>query len=160
MGMPEMYLQDRNLKNFEDVDSLLILASLLKQLIDGNRYSDINSIIIFTMEHEYYEAFSWTMAMLQEEMEKADGKLENFECIIGETIPNYNEFIRTLQVEWKAPRIGTEAVRDENGKVKVLFDIDTYKTGYKNIFFVYKESVEAKEDYNIQYKLSFIRNEM
>ncbi len=157
MDVLEKFFQNNNLQDSEDIDSLLEFASLVRQLIVSKRYSDITGMILYTIERNYYEAFSWSMGILQEEFGRAECELENFECMLGKYIPDYNEFMQRLQVDVNAVKNDVETVRDENGEVESFFNIFTYKTGFENIYLVSAENFDTKDNDYIQYKLSFIR---
>ena len=158
MDMIEKFLQNNNLHDPNDIDSLIEFASLLRELISDNQYTYINRIINYTLEHCYYEAFSWCMGILQEAFEKEDCGLKNFECILGKSIPNYDEFIERLQVDFKACNNGLETVCDNNGEVESFFNILVYKTGYKNIYLVSSENFDTKDNDFVQYRLSFSKD--
>ena len=48
-----------------------------------------------------------------------------------------------------------ETVRDEHGEVISFFNILTYPTAYKNIFFISSENFDTKDNDYVLYKLSF-----
>lgn len=158
MDMIEKFLQNNNLQDAEDIDSLIELASLVRELISNNQCTHINSIINYTLERGYYEAFSWCMGILQEELEKENYEIKNFECLIGKSIPNYDEFIERLQVDFKACDNGLETVCDDNGEVESFFNILVYKTRYENIYLVSSENFDTKDNDFVQYKLSFTKD--
>lgn len=158
MDMTEKFLNSNNLHDADDMDSLLELADLLRQAIANARYSDITRLICYTVEHGYYEAFSWCVGILQEVFEDTDCALEPFECPLGKSIPDYDEFTARLQADFSQPENDTETVCDKNGEVTSFFNILRYKTGYKNIRLVSCENFDTKDNDYIQYKLLFTGN--
>ena len=157
MELTEQFLQNNNLQNPENIDSLLELATLLRNLIEEKNYPAIRRIITYTIEHSYGEAFSWCMGILQEELEKEDCKLESFESPIGRFIPNYDAFVEWLQVDFKTSRTELEKICDKHGEVESFFNIIVYKTGYENIHFVSAENFDTKDNDFVQYKLLFTK---
>lgn len=107
----------------------------------------------------YYEAFTWCMGLLQEELEKEDCVLQDFELSIGKSIPNYDEFIERLQIDFHVFKNGLETVCDKNGEVESIFNILVYKTCYRNIYLISSENFDTKDNDYVQYKLSFVKNE-
>lgn len=158
MTMTEKFLQDNGTQDFEDIDLLIELASLVRDLIADGLYSDINRIIVYTVEHGHYEAFSWCIGLLQEAFDQQDGTLNDFECPIGRSIPNYDEFTDQLQVDLTRPRNDLETVCDKNGEVTSFFNILIYNTGYRHVYFVSTENFDTKDNDYVQYKLLFSRN--
>lgn len=99
----EDLLNENNLSDSSDIDALLELAEITREVIHGERYTDIELLISYTVNNGYYEAFSWIMAVLQEEFDKKDNcRLKDFTCFIGRSIVNYDVFINRLQVDLKA----------------------------------------------------------
>ena len=122
----EELLRVNNLKNPEDIDALLELAEITGQMIHEERYSDIELLINYTINREYFEAFSWIMAALQEEFEKKENcSLKNFTCFIGRSISNYDEFLKRLQVDLNAIDNDSETIIDHDGEVQSFFNILT-----------------------------------
>ena len=155
--MTEHFLQNNNLRDPDDIDSLLELADLLRQHIADALYSDVSRLINYTVEHSYYEAFSWCMGILQEAFECDDCDLSDFLCVLGKSIPDYDAFSEKLQVDFSCPTNDTETVCDQNGEVTAFFNILTYPTGYRNIYLVSCENFDTKDNDYIQYKLLFSR---
>ena len=160
MEMIEQFINSNNLHDAEDIDSLLELATIVRTLINDNRQVEINRILQYTMEHSFYEAFTWCMGLLQEALENKECALQNFEFVIGKTIPNYDEFIERLQVDFRALDNGLETVCDNNGEVESFFNILVYKTGYKNIYLISSENFDTKDNDYVQYKLSFTKSNL
>ena len=158
MEMIEKFINSNNLQDAEDIDSLLELATIVRTLINDNRQAEINHILQYTMEHSFYEAFTWCMGLLQEALENKECALQNFEFVIGKTIPNYDEFIEWVQVDFCALDNGIETVCDNNGEVESFFNILVYKTGYKNIYLISSENFDTKDNDYVQYKLLFTKN--
>ena len=147
-------LQNNHIYDLEDFDSLLELASLMRNLIDSVQYSAVNDIIIYSIKQEHYEALSWIIGILQEEFEKVDSHLEDFECCLGHSIPNYDELMQLLQVDMDPVKYEIRKVLDENGEAQAFFNIYTYKTSYDNIFLISSENFDTRDNDYIQYKLA------
>ena len=149
-------LRENSLKDPEDIDALLELAEITRQMIRDELYSDIELLITHTISNEYYEAFSWIMAALQEEFDKKENcGLKDFSCFIGKSIANYDEFIRRLQVDLRAIDNDAETIMDHDGEVQSFFSILTYKTAYANVFLTTEENFDTKDNDFIRYKLLF-----
>ena len=156
MRSPEELISANNLKDPEDVDALLELADITGQLIRDQRYSDLELLISYTVGSGYYEAFSWIMAMLQEEFDRKENcALKSFSCFLGRSVANYDEFIRRLQVDLKAIDNDAETIMDRDGEVQSFFNILTYRTAYANIFLSTEENFDTKDNDFIRYKLLF-----
>jgi len=152
----EELLRENNLKDPDDIDALVELAEIEGELIRDERYSDIELLINHTISNDYYEAFSWVMAALQEEFEKKDGcRLKGFTCFIGKSVPNYDEFMNRMQVDLKAIDNDSETITGRDGEVQSIFNILTYKTAYPNIFLITEENFDTKDNDFIRYKLQF-----
>lgn len=158
MNMTDNFLQNNNLRDGDDIDSLLELADLLRQLLTDAQYSDVSRLIGYTVEHSYYEAFSWCMGIVQEAFEDNGCNLSDFACTLGKSIPDYDAFAEKLQVDFSRPTNDTRTVCDQNGEVTSFFNILTYPTGYENIYLVSCENFDTKDNDYIQYKLLFSRN--
>lgn len=156
MRTPEELLRTNNLNNPEDIDALLELAEITGQMIREKRYPEIELLINYTISNEYYEAFTWMMAALQEEYDRKENcGLKDFTCFIGKSIVNYDEFIRRLQVDLRAIDNDAETVMDHDGEVQSFFNILTYRTAYQNIFLTTEENFDTKDNDFIRYKLLF-----
>ena len=158
MEMIESFMNSHHLHDPEDIDSLIELAALVRTLISSNQQAEINQILQYTMEHSYYEAFTWCMGLLQEELENQECALQSFEFVIGKSIPNYDEFIERLQVDFHALDNGMETVCDNHGEVESIFNILVYKTGYKNIYLISQENFDTKDNDYVQYKLQLTKS--
>jgi hypothetical protein len=149
-------LKENNLKDPEDIDALLELADIAGQLICEEKYADMELLINYTVSNEYYEAFTWILAALQEEFDKKKNcRLKNFACFIGKSIANYDEFVKRLQVDLEAIDNDAETMTDRDGEVQSFFNILTYKTAYENIFLITEENFDTKDNDFIRYKLQF-----
>ena len=152
----EELFRENNLKDPDDIDALLELAEITGKLISDEQYSNMEILINYTISNEYYEAFTWVMAALQEELEKKDSyRLKDFTCFIGKSIANYDEFISRLQVNLKAIDNDSETMIDRDGEVQSLFNILKYKTAYPNVFLITEENFDTKDNDFIRYKLQF-----
>lgn len=158
MDMIENFINSNNLHNAEDIDSLIELATLVRTLINDNQQEKINRILEYTIKHGLYEAFTWCIGLLQEALENKECALQSFEFVIGKSIPNYDEFIEQLQVDFHALDNGMETVCDNNGEIESFFNILVYKTGYKNIYLISSENFDTKDNDYVQYKLLFTKN--
>ena len=159
MEIVENFINNNNLQDTEDIEALIELADLVRSLISHNQYAEINSILQYIVKNSYYEAFTWCMGLIQEELEKEEGVLQNFELFIGKSIPNYDEFIERLQVDFQVLNNGLETVCDKYGEVESIFNILIYRTCYKNIYLISSENFDTKDNDYVQYKLSFVKNE-
>ena len=152
----EELFRENNLKDPDDIDALLELAEITGKLISDEQYSNMEILINYTISNEYYEAFTWVMAALQEELEKKDSyRLKDFTCFIGKSIANYDEFISRLQVNLKAIDNDSETMIDRDGEVQSFFNILKYKTAYPNVFLITEENFDTKDNDFIRYKLQF-----
>lgn len=156
--MIEKYLGNNNLNDTDDFDALIDLAALTRKLVEEKTYPDIITLINYLLQNSYYEAFSWCMGVLQEEFEKEECTLENFECPVGKSIPGYDEFIERLDVDLSAPTNGIESVDDKYGEVESFYNILVYKTKYDKINLVSSENFDNKDNDFVEYKLSFFRD--
>lgn len=156
MRSVEDLIHENNLSDPGDLNALLELAEITRQGICAECYTDIELLIRYTISNDCYEAFSWVMAVLQEEFDKKDScRLKDFTCLIGRSIVNYDEFIKRLQVDLKAFDHDAEAIMDHNGEVESFFNILTYKTAYRNAFLITEENFDTKDNDFIRYKLRF-----
>lgn len=158
MDILERFLQNNNLQDSDDIDALLELADLTRQLVGEKRYDSIARVINFTIDKGYYEALTWVMDILQEELEKDDCVLENFNCSLGRKITNYDEFVQTMQVDFNPYKNEMEKVYDTNGEVESFFNIIIYRTRFDNIYLVSSENFDTRDNDYIQYRLSFIKD--
>ena len=156
--LEEFYRHNR-LADPEDIDSLLEVAEITRQLITAERLSDLCLLINYTIREAYFEALSWIMAILQEEACKTENNsFKDFTCCIGKSISHYNEFIECLRVEFNVIKNDVEKTLDPHGEVQSFSNIFTYRTGYPNIFLVTTENFDTKDNDYIEYRLLFTRN--
>ena len=87
--------------------------------------------------------------------EKENCLLADFECLLGRSIPNFNDFMQILKANADPVSNEVETVSDENGETKSFFNILTYKTGFANIYLVSSENFDTKDNDYIQYRLLF-----
>ena len=159
MDRTDSFLQSGVLQDSEDMDALLELAELVRELIGSGQCEAVGRIIRHTVAYSRYEAFSWCAALLQEELEKPEGALCSFACDLGSSIPDYDAFAARLQVDFRAVENGIETECDSGGEVKSFFNILTYRTGYPNIYLTSAENFDAKDNDYVQYALHFERKE-
>lgn len=158
MDALERYFHNNNLQDEEDIDALLEYAGLVRQLTDSKQYNDINRAINYTVENSYYQAFLWTLGILQEEFEKGNCHLEDFDCMLGRRIPNYDSFVENLQVDFNILKNDMVKVYDTNGEVESFFNVFVYRTCFENVYLVSSENFDTKDNDYIQYKLSFVKD--
>ena len=92
---------------------------LLEKWIQDRNYEGISRMIRYTVDHDYFECFTWILDLLQEEFEKtAEYVLDDFYCSIGRSIANYDEFAGRLQVDLNAQENEVEKVYDEHGEAE------------------------------------------
>ena len=155
----EELLKENNLKDPEDINALLELAEITGQLVCDERYVDIELLINYTVTNDYYEAFTWIIAALQEEFDRKENcRLKDFTCFVGKSIASYDEFIKRLQVDLKAIDNDAETMTDRDGEVQSFFNILTYKTVYENVFLITEENFDTKDNDFIRYKLKFLNH--
>ena len=158
MDLLEKWMQNDQLQDPDNIDALLEAADLTRQLINDRDYSGINKIIIYTVDHDYYECFSWVMDLMQEEFEKTtEYHLDDFFCDIGRSIADYDEFAGRLKVDFNVQDHDVEKVYDEHGEAESFFNKSIYTTGYKNIYLVTSENFDTKDNDYIEYRLLFRR---
>ena len=152
-------LAENRLKDPDDIEVLLELAETTGELIRGERYPDLELLLRHTVSNGCYEAFSWVMAALQEEYGKKEGcRLKDFTCFLGNSIPDYSEFMKRLRVDFRAAGNDAETVMDGNGEVQSFFNILTYRTAYGNAVLVTEENFDTKDNDFIRYILRFANN--
>jgi len=158
MDLLEKWIQDNQLQDPDNIDALLEAADLTRQLVQDRNYEGISKMISYTIDHDYYECFTWILDLLQEEFEKTAGyDLDDFSCGIGRSIANYDEFADRLQVDHNAQENEVEKVYDEHGEAESFFNKFTYRTGYRNVFLVTAENFDTKDNDYIEYSLLFRR---
>ena len=155
----EELVQNNNLQDPDDINSLLDVADITRQLISDGSEAEISRLINYTVENSCFEAFSWIMAILQEEFERPEGTgLKSFICGLGRSIPLFNDFSQRLEVDFNVIDNDVEKTFDDHGEVQSFFNIFKYKTAYKNIFLLTEENFDLKDNDYIQYKLVFTRD--
>ena len=155
MNTLENFIQANNLQDPGDIDALLELASMVREMVQSRSYDELCQVLRYTVSRGFSEAFSWAAGILQEEFEKENCRLADFECILGKSIPDFDEFIQILQVDFRPSDLGYETVCDDNGEVESFFNNITYTTGYGNIYLVSSENFDTKDNDYIEYKLVF-----
>lgn len=148
-------MNNNNLKDSNEIDSLLELSKLIRELISQKEYDEINIMINYTLNNCYYEAFSWILLLLQETFESSDSTLADFSCKLGNKIDNFDEFLRWLGVKLIATENNVEYAYESSGEVSSVYNIQTYKTKYKNVDLVSIENFDTKDNDFIEYKLFF-----
>ena len=158
MDTVKNFLLGGRLAEPEDIEALLDLADLVRAAVGCEKYQEIREIINYCVENGCFEALSWTMEILQEELGKAaECRLEDFDCDMGMAIKHYNDFVQQLGIDLNVLTNEVEAIRDDNGEVQSFFNIFSYKTRFENVFFVSSENFDTKDNDFIRYKLSFKR---
>ena len=131
----------------EDLEVLLEIAEAVRSFSDQGQREDIAGLIRYTIRFGYHEALYWILGILEE------GAIGGFECPIGRTIPDYEEFIRRLGVDLRAFQNDVVQVRDENGEVQSFFNIIRYQTAFAHIDLVTRENFDARDNDYIEYWL-------
>ena len=155
--MPEQLLKDKRLQDSDNLDALLDLAAVVRRLVSEQRCSDINRIIVHTVENSYDQAFLWTVSILQEEFEKQDCTLQDFCCNLGGRIADYDSFVDTLQVVPEAVKNEIKKIYDKNGEVESFFNVIVYRTAFPNVFLVSEENFDTRDNDFIRYRLDFAK---
>ena len=158
MDILQNFLENNNLKDADDFDALLNCASVVRQLVSDLNYEAICTVVNYTIENGYFEAFSWVVGILQEELANNEGVLEDFLCSLGRRIANYDEFVQNLQVDFNSLKNYIEKIYDKNGEVEAFFNVMVYKTCFENVFLVSSENFDNKDNDYIQYRLSFVKD--
>lgn len=153
MDMTEQFLQNNDLRDPEDLDTLLALADLVRRLMAENWQEELCRIIRYTLEQRCPEAFSWCLDLLQEGLE--NGTLAPFEIPLGGAIPDFDGFLARLGADLRPCDLDAETVLDRHGEVESFYNILAYKTAYPNILLVSAENFDTKDNDFIQYKLVF-----
>ena len=143
MDMAEAFFEKLRPAGPEDMDSLLQLADLTREL--------------GAVEKQYYEALSWVLAILQEAFGRPEGAPEDFSCELGRALPGFSELTERLGVDFRVLKNEAEAVRDGSGEVRSFFHIFTYRTAYDNIYLVSSENFDLRDNDFIRYSLLFTR---
>ena len=150
----EEYLKIDPLRDPEDIDALLALAELTRELIRDERYEEIGTLIRFTTANGHFEALSWVLSLLQERCrDRALPPFRELICDLGTSIPDFDSFTATLQVE---PAVLNNDVRfeyDDNEEVRSFLNILTYRMKFENIFLISAESFDTLDNDSIQYRL-------
>ena len=63
--MSDTFILNNNLQDPNDIDALLELADLTRELIAGKAYAQLEQLIAGTVEQGYFEAFTWVLELLQ-----------------------------------------------------------------------------------------------
>lgn len=155
MDKVNAFISDHRLKDEDDIEALVDMASLVRELIGGNRHEEIGRVILHTVQNGYFEAFSWCMEILQEEMENPECPLEGFDCTIGRAIPDFDAFMERLQVDFRAYQNDLVNIYDQHGEAESIVNILLYKTKYPAIQLVSFENFDTKDNDYVQYKLAF-----
>ena len=144
-------LRNEPLEGPEELEVLLELADLVRDFVAQKRSEELGRLVRYTMAQGHYEAFIWAVGIVEESADR----LGAFECALGRTIPDYEEFILRLGVDLNAFENDIEQVRDEHGEVQSFFHIIRYKTGFAHIELVSSENFDARDNDYIEYRLVF-----
>ena len=158
MDILQNFLENNNLQDSDDFEALLDCASVVRQLVSDLNHEGITTVINYTIEKGYFEAFSWAVGILQEELANSESELADFFCSLGRRIANYDDFVQNLQVDFNSLKNYIEKVYDKNGEVEAFFNVMVYKTCFDNVFLVSSENFDNKDNDYIQYKLSFVKD--
>ena len=158
MDMAEAFFEKLRPAGPEDMDSLLQLADLTRELAAEDRAAELCGFIRCAVEKQYYEALSWVLAILQEAFGRPEGAPEDFSCELGRALPGFSELTERLGVDFRVLKNEAEAVRDGSGEVRSFFNIFTYRTAYDNIYLVSSENFDLRDNDFIRYSLLFTRS--
>ena len=148
-------LDGYNLCDPEDMDGLLKLADLVRELLARGDYPEVGVVLNYCISNAYLEAFSWTLELLQESFECGDCSVQSYVCELGGQIPCYDGVIERLKTERRACKNEVETVMDQHGEVQSFFNVLTYKTGYDHIYLISRENFDTKDNDFIRYQLLF-----
>lgn len=142
----EKFLKENNIHNLEEIESLLELASLVRELYITQRWEQLSQVVLYCVEKGFFEGLSWIIETLKEEGE--------FQCVLGKSIANYDSFVEALNINMDPVREEIQKIYDENGEPEAFFNINVYETGYENVYLISSENFDNKDNDFIQYKLS------
>ncbi len=160
MNILNDFFNKNNLSDNNDIEALIQVADILRNLIIQKEYNNISNLIKYVISKDYKEAISWIIGILQEEFEKEENKnsIKDFSCDIEKSLHNYNAFVGYLGVDFNSIDNEVKTIYDCNGEIESFYNIMVYKTKYKNIFLISSENFDTKDNDYIQYKLLFTRN--
>ena len=152
----ELFLRSDALADEEAIEPLLETAELTRQLISAQAYDDLAEFIRYTIQKEYYEAFSWILEVVQEEYDRADTSVPaEAACDLGGSIRNYDEFAARLRFDPEVLQNGFEKVYDEHREVDSFFNISVHRTAYSHIYLITEENFDTRDNDFIRYRLLF-----
>lgn len=158
MDNMELFLRTNDLNDPDNIDALLDLAALVRELMEERRYEDIGRILRHCVERDCREALSWCLNVIEEAFQKAGPGAEPFACVLGSAIANFDALTELLQVDFRVCTNGIEPIRDHHGEVESFFNILSYETAYPHIRFVSTENFDTQDRDYVLYQLAFSRN--
>lgn len=148
----EKFLKSNNLDEF---DSLLELSDIVREFIELENYEQVENIINYSLDNNYYEAFSWIVLILQEEMGKNKNISKEVLCDLGKSINKFDKFIDCLGVEQNSLNLDLKNIYDKNGELNSTVYTSIYKTKIQDVYLITSENFDTKDNDYIEYKLLF-----
>ena len=155
--MRDFCLQADRLRDPEDMDALLELAAHTRSLTDGRQYDALARLTGDLVQQGCTDALTWVLEILQECYDSGVG-MQGFSCSLGRSIPDYDGFIRTLEVDFGTVKNDVEQILDQHREVQSFYNILTYPTRFPNVFLVSLENFDTKYIDFIDYRLLFQPN--
>ena len=152
--MTDFLLQADRLRDPEDLDALLELAAHTRTLADSRQYDALAQLLESLVAQGCFEGLTWVLEILQECYDRSDG-FRGFSCTLGRTIPDYDDFIRILEIDFGTVKNDVEQILDQHREVQSFYNILTYPTRYPNLFLVSLENFDTKDNDFIDYRLVF-----
>ena len=158
----ELFLKTHDLHDADDIETLLEVVDVTRQFLADGRYDALARLIRYAVDEQCFEALSWILALLQEAYEAQGsgpagdaGGPEDFTCELGRSIPGYDAFLASLEVDPDVAEYSVEKEFDDVGEERSFFNICTYRTKYPNICLVSSENIDYLDSDYIQYQLRF-----
>ena len=152
MNEVEEFLKGKNLSNVEYIEDFLELSDYTRKIIIQKEYKKLTKLIKYILENELFEAFLWIVSITEETNN------EDFLCVLGNKVDNYDEFVNVLKIE-EEPYISTiKKITEKYGEVESFLNILIYKTRYNGIYLISIENFDTKDNDFIQYKLLFTKD--
>lgn len=149
------FLSEVDLSNIGDMETLFAISDITRDLIDKHQYDAIGELIKQILEKKNFEALTWVVSIIQESFSKQKEKknIKDFSIKIGREIENFDEFIKTMNIQQNPYDSSIQKILDKNGEVQSFFNILIYKTQYDNVYLVSAENFDTRDNDFIQYKL-------
>ena len=153
----QLFLKTHDLHDTDDIESLLEVMDLTRELLGSGQYDTLSELIRYAVTEGCWDALSWILSLLQEAYE-ADDAPEDFDCGLGRSIPDYDGFLKSLEVDPDLAEYDVEKEFDDVGEERSFFNNSTHRTRYGNIYFVSSENIDYLDSDYIEYRLSFRRD--